>query len=76
MGAPTPLRSIYRQNPTPRPTAPRKPNSRRASRRWSAVWPSYRTAITLTSLQGVTQGDAARPAGISISGMKSRVQRA
>lgn len=35
----------------------------------------YRTAITLTSLQGVTQADAARRAGISISGMKSRVQR-
>jgi RNA polymerase sigma-70 factor (ECF subfamily) len=35
----------------------------------------YRTAITLTSLQGVTQADAARLAGISISGMKSRVQR-
>lgn len=35
----------------------------------------YRTAITLTSLQGVTQADAARQAGISISGMKSRVQR-
>jgi RNA polymerase sigma-70 factor (ECF subfamily) len=35
----------------------------------------YRTAITLTSLQGVTQAAAARQAGISISGMKSRVQR-
>lgn len=35
----------------------------------------YRTAITLTSLQGLTQADAARHAGISISGMKSRVQR-
>ncbi|MGE3179848.1 MAG: sigma-70 family RNA polymerase sigma factor [Vicinamibacterales bacterium] len=35
----------------------------------------YRTAITLTSLQGVTQAEAARQAGISISGMKSRVQR-
>jgi len=35
----------------------------------------YRSAITLTSLQGVTQADAARHAGISISGMKSRVQR-
>lgn len=35
----------------------------------------YRTAITLTSLQGVTQADAARRAGISVSGMKSRVQR-
>jgi RNA polymerase sigma-70 factor (ECF subfamily) len=35
----------------------------------------YRTAITLTSLQGMTQADAARQLGISISGMKSRVQR-
>ena len=35
----------------------------------------YRAAITLTSLQGLTQADAARQAGISISGMKSRVQR-
>ena len=35
----------------------------------------YRTAITLTSLHGVTQADAARQVGISISGMKSRVQR-
>lgn len=35
----------------------------------------YRTAITLTSLEGVTQTDAARRAGISVSGMKSRVQR-
>jgi RNA polymerase sigma-70 factor, ECF subfamily len=35
----------------------------------------YRTAITLTSLQGVTQADAARRLGISTSGMKSRVQR-
>ena len=35
----------------------------------------YRTAITLTSLQGITQADAARQLGISNSGMKSRVQR-
>jgi RNA polymerase sigma-70 factor, ECF subfamily len=35
----------------------------------------YRTAITLTSLQGMTQAEAARHVGISISGMKSRVQR-
>jgi RNA polymerase sigma-70 factor, ECF subfamily len=35
----------------------------------------YRTAIELTSLRGLTQADAARHAGISISGMKSRVQR-
>ena len=35
----------------------------------------YRTAITLTSLQGMTQADAARRLGLSISGMKSRVQR-
>jgi RNA polymerase sigma-70 factor (ECF subfamily) len=35
----------------------------------------YRAAITLTSLQGLTQSEAARVAGVSISGMKSRVQR-
>ena len=35
----------------------------------------YRTAIELTSLQGLTQAEAARRAGISLSGMKSRVQR-
>jgi RNA polymerase sigma-70 factor (ECF subfamily) len=35
----------------------------------------YRTAIELTSLRGLTQADAAKHAGISISGMKSRVQR-
>jgi RNA polymerase sigma-70 factor, ECF subfamily len=35
----------------------------------------YRTAITLTTLRGVSQADAARQLGISNSGMKSRVQR-
>ncbi|MGE0815479.1 MAG: sigma-70 family RNA polymerase sigma factor [Vicinamibacterales bacterium] len=35
----------------------------------------YRTAITLTSLEGVTQTEAARRIGLSVSGMKSRVQR-
>jgi RNA polymerase sigma-70 factor (ECF subfamily) len=35
----------------------------------------YRTAISLTSLQGLTQAEAARVTGVSISGMKSRVQR-
>jgi RNA polymerase sigma-70 factor (ECF subfamily) len=35
----------------------------------------YRTAITLTSLRGMTQADAARQLGVSNSGMKSRVQR-
>jgi RNA polymerase sigma-70 factor (ECF subfamily) len=35
----------------------------------------YRSAITLTSIQGLTQAEAARSAGISLSGMKSRVQR-
>jgi RNA polymerase sigma-70 factor, ECF subfamily len=36
----------------------------------------YRSAIELTALQGLTQTDAAKRAGLSISGMKSRVQRA
>jgi RNA polymerase sigma-70 factor (ECF subfamily) len=37
--------------------------------------PSYREAITLTELEGMTQKDAAELLGISLSGMKSRVQR-
>ena len=35
----------------------------------------YRRAVTLTELKGVTQKDAAEKLGLSISGMKSRVQR-
>lgn len=35
----------------------------------------YRAAIQLTSLHGMTQTGAAKHAGISVSGMKSRVQR-
>jgi Sigma-70, region 4 len=35
----------------------------------------YRTAIELTSVRGFTQADAARQVGITVSGMKSRVQR-
>jgi len=35
----------------------------------------YREAITLTELQGLTQKDAAEMLGVSLSGMKSRVQR-
>ena len=35
----------------------------------------YREAITLTELQGLSQKDAADMLGISVSGMKSRVQR-
>lgn len=35
----------------------------------------YREALTLTELQGMTQRDAARALGVSVSGMKSRVQR-
>jgi RNA polymerase sigma-70 factor (ECF subfamily) len=35
----------------------------------------YRGAVTLTDLQGVTQKEAAEMLGISLSGMKSRVQR-
>ena len=36
----------------------------------------YRSAIALTSVQGLTQTEAAKRAGVSVSGMKSRVQRA
>jgi RNA polymerase sigma-70 factor (ECF subfamily) len=35
----------------------------------------YRTAIELTSVRGLTQAEAAKLAGVSLSGMKSRVQR-
>lgn len=35
----------------------------------------YREALTLTELQGRTQGEAAEVLGISLSGAKSRVQR-
>jgi RNA polymerase sigma-70 factor (ECF subfamily) len=38
--------------------------------------PAYRDAIRLADLEGVTQAEAARQAGVSVSGMKSRVQRA
>lgn len=41
-----------------------------------AMLPSpYREAITLTELEGRTQKEAAEMLGISLSGMKSRVQR-
>jgi RNA polymerase sigma-70 factor (ECF subfamily) len=44
--------------------------------RFVAELPSpYREAITLTELQGVSQADAAAMLGLSIPGMKSRVQR-
>ena len=35
----------------------------------------YREAVTLTELQGLTQKEAAEMLGVSLSGMKSRVQR-
>ena len=36
----------------------------------------YRSAIELTSIHGLTQAEAAKRVGVSVSGMKSRVQRA
>jgi len=36
---------------------------------------AYRHALTLVELQGLSQADAARIAGVSLSGMKSRIQR-
>lgn len=38
--------------------------------------PEYRRALELTDLEGVTQAVAAQREGITVSGMKSRVQRA
>ena len=35
----------------------------------------YRQAIALTELGGLTQKEAAREAGLTLSGMKARVQR-
>jgi RNA polymerase sigma-70 factor (ECF subfamily) len=35
----------------------------------------YRQAVTLTEIEGMTQKDAAEKLGVSVSGMKSRVQR-
>jgi len=41
-----------------------------------AMLPSpYREALTLTELEGLTQKEAAEMLGVSVSGMKSRVQR-
>lgn len=37
--------------------------------------PAYREAIRIVDLQGATQQEAAQRAGVSLSGMKSRVQR-
>lgn len=37
--------------------------------------PHYRDALVMTELEGLTQAEAAERAGISVSGMKSRVQR-
>jgi RNA polymerase sigma-70 factor, ECF subfamily len=37
--------------------------------------PAYSEAIRLTELEGLNQADAARRSGVSVSGMKSRVQR-
>jgi len=41
----------------------------------SQLPPVYREALTLTDLEGLTQADAAARLGVSVSGMKSRVQR-
>lgn len=41
----------------------------------SRLPPHYREAVTLIDLDGVSQQDAASQAGLSLSGMKSRVQR-
>lgn len=42
----------------------------------AALPEAYRDAIRSAELDGLTQGEAARRAGMSLSGMKSRVQRA
>jgi len=40
-----------------------------------ALEPVYRDALKMTELEGLTQSEAATRAGVSLSGMKSRVQR-
>ena len=37
--------------------------------------PAYREAITLADLEGINQAEAAARVGVSVSGMKSRIQR-
>jgi RNA polymerase sigma-70 factor (ECF subfamily) len=37
--------------------------------------PTYREALTVTEIEGLTQADAAARLGLSLTGMKSRVQR-
>ena len=37
--------------------------------------PTYREAVVLADLEGMTQADGAERLGVSVSGMKSRVQR-
>jgi RNA polymerase sigma-70 factor, ECF subfamily len=41
----------------------------------SQLPPSYQEAVRIVDLEGVPQHEAARRAGVSLSGMKSRVQR-
>ena len=36
---------------------------------------AYRDAIRLADIEGISQAEAARQAGVSVSGMKSRIQR-
>lgn len=42
----------------------------------SRLRPTFREALTLVELEGLTQEEAAERVGLSLSGMKSRVQRA
>ena len=65
------------------PAEPREDDDREASRSLSACvslfvarLPSpYREAVTLVELEGLTAREAAEMVGLSVSGMKSRVQR-
>lgn len=41
----------------------------------SRLPPAYQDAVRIVDLEGVPQNEAARRAGVSLSGMKSRVQR-
>ena len=70
-------------SPDDRPAEPTADDDRASSRALSScvslfvarLPPPYREAVTLVELEGLTAREAAELVGISVSGMKSRVQR-
>lgn len=77
---PVPAKPVAEEDTAPSPALPDEDDAEQGLARNLAVFvaalPSpYREAVTLTELQGMPQKDAAELLGISLSGMKSRVQR-